>query len=102
MEAMQIFLQATESSNKTELVKSSILLHCIGRQAKELYDTFEFQEGNEMKFEEVISKFDTYFQPRKKLTFIRYTFLTARQEDSETFNEYFTRLRKISEDCEFG
>ncbi len=100
--SFKIFLQATESSQKNDLVKSSILLHCIGAQAKELYDTFDFPEGQEMVYNSIIEKFDTHFRPRKNLTFNRYTFLTARQEDSETFDEYFTRLRKLSEDCEFG
>ena len=55
-----------------------------------------------MKYNEIISKFDAYFQPRKNLTFLRFTFLTARQNEGEKFDEFYTRLRKLSEDCEFG
>ena len=97
-----IFLQATESIEKPDVTKSSILLHCIGPQAKEIYDTFQFEAGNEMKFNNIIEKFDEYFNPRKNLTFNRYNFLTARQNDTESFDEFYTRLRKLSENCELG
>lgn len=98
-QAFQIFLQATESADKPDIVKSSILLHCIGKQCKEIYDTFEFHEGDEMKLNIILQKFDDHFKPRKKLTFMRFTFFTVRQEDFEKFDEYYTRLCKLSEDC---
>ena len=97
-----IFLQATESSEKTDIVTSSILLHCIGQSAKDVYKTFTFAAGDEMKYNEIIAKFDAYFKPRKNLTFLRFTFLTARQNEGEKFDEFYTRPRKLSEDCEFG
>lgn len=100
--AFQIFIQATESTEKPDVVKSSILLHCLGPHAKELYDTFQFPEGEELNYDEIISKFDAHFNPRKNLTFNRYNFLTAKQDEAETFDEFYTRLRKLSEDCEFG
>ena len=99
--SFQIFLQATESDKKNDLVKSSILLHCIGKQCKEIYDTFEFNEGQEMQFNTIIEKFDNYFKPRKNLTYVRFSFFTSRQDDNEKFDEFYTRLRKLNEDCEF-
>ena len=100
--SFQIFLQATESSTKPDLVKSSILLHCIGKQGKEIYDTFEFDEGDEMKLNLILEKFDNHFKPRKNLTFMRFSFFTTRQTENENFDEFFTRIKKMSEDCEFN
>ena len=98
-----IYLQATESASKSDLVKSSILLHCIGKNAKEIYQTFTFdQDSDKMKYDSIIAKFDEYFMPRKNLTFLRFSFLTARQEQGEKFDDFYTRLRKLSEDCELG
>ena len=101
-QSFQIFLQATESSTKPDLVKSSILLHCIGKQCKEIYDTFEFDEGDEMKLNLILEKFDNHFKPRKNLTFMRFSFFTTRQTENEKFDEFFTRLKRMSEDCEFN
>ena len=101
-DSFQIFMQATESNAKPDMTKSSILLHCIGPQAKEIYDTMQFAEGDSMKYDVIIRKYDEYFNPRKNLTFNRYNFLTARQSDNETFDEFYTKLRKLSENCELG
>ena len=98
-----MFLPATESTTKSDLVKSSILLHCVGKQAKEICNTFTFTtEDDKVKYAENIKKFDGHFSPKKNLTFLRFTFLTARQVEGETFDEYVTRLKTLSEDCEFG
>ena len=79
------------------------MLHCIGKQAKEIYNTFTFAtEDDKVKYAGIIKKFDEYFSPKKNLTFLRSTFLTARQVEEETFDEYVTRLKTLSEDCEFG
>ena len=43
----KIFLQATESTTKSDIVKSSILLHCIGKAAKDIYSTFIFAEADD-------------------------------------------------------
>ena len=97
-----IFLQAIESTTESDLVKSSVLLHCIGKQAKEIYNTFTFAtEDDKVKNAEIIKKLDGYFSPKKNLTFRRFTFLTARQVEGETFDEYVTRLKTLSEDCEY-
>ena len=81
-----IFLQATESSAKSDLIKSSILLLCIGQPAKDVYKTFTFAEGDEMKYNEIIRNFDAYFKPRTNLTFLCFTFLTARVKEKNLPN----------------
>ena len=55
-----------------------------------------------MEYKTVIEKFDEYFNPRKNLTFNHYNFLAARQTDSKSFDEFYTRLGKLSINCEFG
>ena len=40
-----IFLQDNESSAKSDLLKPSLLLHCIGQPANDVYKTFTFCRG---------------------------------------------------------
>ena len=90
---LTLYMQATESSGKPDTVKSSILLHCIGSKSREIYNTFTFAEqGDNMKFDKIIKKFDGYFTPKKNLTLLRFKFLTARQQDGESFDGFLTRL----------
>ena len=84
-------------------MKSSILLHCIGSKSGEIYNTLTFAEqGDNMKFDKIIEKFDVYFTPKKNLTLLRFKFFTASQQDGESFDEFLTRLQKLSKDCDFA
>ena len=48
-------MQATESSGKSDTVKSSILLHCTGSKSREIYNAFTFAEqGDNMKFDKIL------------------------------------------------
>ena len=37
------YLTATEKNEKSDVVKTSILMSCIGEKGREIYDTFEFE-----------------------------------------------------------
>ena len=98
-----LYLDATEASSKSDTVKSSIFLTCIGKKGREIYNTFTFeQEGERMVLSKILEKFDAYCMPRKSLTFLRYNFLTYRQKEGETFDKFVTQLRKLSQDCDLG
>ena len=60
------FLAATESDGKSDKMKTSILLTCIGSKGREIYDSFTFEAvGDEMKLDAVVICFDDYCEPRK-------------------------------------
>ena len=62
----KIFLPATESTTKSDLVKPSVLLHCIKKQAKEIYNTIIFAtENDKVKYAEIINKFDEHFSRKR-------------------------------------
>ena len=53
----ELYLAAAESDEKSEKVKSSILLTCIGKRAREIYNTFSFQtEEDKMKVSPILYK----------------------------------------------
>ena len=54
---IEFYMQATEKDKKANKVKSSILLTCIGPQGREIYNTFNFEEGEQMNFDSIIEKF---------------------------------------------
>ena len=41
-----------------------------------------------------------YIAPRKNLTYSRYKFPTYRQEEAQSFESFFTDLKKLANDCE--
>ena len=59
------YMTAAEFADKADNVKSSLLLHCMGDKAREVYHTLTFVAGEEMIYNKVVEKFDEYFIPRK-------------------------------------
>ena len=97
------FLTATESDEKSDKVKTSILLSCIGPKGREIYETFQFAtEGDRFKLDTVLEKFTAYCNPRKNITIIRHKFFTYKQQEGQSFNDYIIELKKRSSECEFG
>ena len=43
------YLAATEEDTKGDKLKTSIFLRCIGQRGREIYETFTFEPGDEMK-----------------------------------------------------
>ena len=97
------FLTATESDEKSDKVKTSILLSCIGPKGREIYETFQFAtEGDRFILDTVLEKFTAYCNPRKNITIIRHKFFTYKQQEGQSFNDYVIELKKRSSECEFG
>ena len=58
-----------------------MLLTCIGKQERETYDTFEFENtAGKLKLKAVLKKFEEYCNPRGNTTFERHKFFTYRQK----------------------
>ena len=100
---LDFYLTATEKDQKDNKVKSSILLTCIGPQGREIYNTFTFEEdGDKMKFDVLLKKFDEHCLPKKNVTLVRHKFFTYKQREGQSFHEFVIQLKRLSSDCEFG
>ena len=94
---------ATGLNTKEENVQVATLLTVIGEDAREVYSTFTWDaEGDCLKIDKVLQKFQAYTQPRKNIPFERYKFNRRTQESGESYDQYRTALRKLAEECEFG
>ena len=98
-----LYMDAIEYEGKSDKVKSSLLLHCIGDKAKEIYNTLTFDEdGDNLKYDKILLKFEAYLAPKKNITFSRYKFLTYRQIEGQEFNTYHTEMKRLMLDSEVG
>ena len=103
----QIYLTAAGISNSEEEVKCATLLHVIGPDAIEIFNTFRWNQegdtpGDDKKLDKVLSKFEKYCSPKSNLTYERHQFNTRNQNDGESIDSYVTELRILSKSCEFG
>ena len=54
------YLPATEKDIKGDKIQTSIFLTCIVQKEREIYETFTFEPGDEMKLAPVLHKFSKY------------------------------------------
>ena len=97
------YSRAVDLSSKTELVQVSTLLTCMGVDARRVYDTFVWENEEDVnKIECVLSMFDIHVAPLANIPFERYSFNVRSQELGESFEHYVTQLRLLSRNCDFG
>jgi len=85
-EILAILLSTNSKSNKVFdwSIDWLILLHVIGEEAIEIYNTFQCTtEEDRIKLDVLKSKFDEYVNPRKNTVFERYRTLTICMENPE-------------------
>jgi hypothetical protein len=64
----ELFMTVTEASKKWGKIQSSMLLHLIGADALEVFNTFEFaSDEDKEKTSEILKKFDEYCNPKRNL-----------------------------------
>ena len=103
----EIYITAAGISNSTENIKCATLLHVIGPDAIEIFNTFRWDEegdneGDDKKMSKVLSKFEKYCTPKCNVTYERHQFNTRNQKEGESIDSYVTELRILSKSCEFG
>jgi hypothetical protein len=99
-QSFRIFVLAAGFEKLTETRKAAILLNCIGQQAQELYFNV-LQSEDKTKLEEIITLFDEHFKPKQNEVINSYNFNKRNQEDGETFDAFYTAIRKIAENCNY-
>ena len=98
-----LYITATEKTKKSDEVKSSMLLTCIGPRGTEVYNTFVFDDDSmKMNFNNILQQFDDYCSLLKNVTFLRHKFFLYRQSEGQCFDNFVTELKKLSKECEFS
>ena len=94
---------ATGVSEKEEATRVATFLTVIGEEAVDVYNTFNWaNEGDNLKIDRVLEKFDAFCNPRKNTIYERYVFFSRNQENGESIDHYVTVLKTMSNTCEFG
>ena len=98
----EIYSVASGLNEKAEEIQVASLLHLVGEEALEVFNTFQFTaEDDKKKIKPVCEQFEAYCSPRKNVTYERYKFFTHVQ-GSKSIDVYITELKGLSKQCEFG
>lgn len=96
----EYFEVATGLSATPENIQFATFMSAIGYSAIQIYNSLPAYSNETLA--QVKGKLQNYFTPKVNTTFERYKFHKIFQHDGETIDEYITRLRLPSQNCEFG
>ena len=83
----ELFLEASGQASAPESQKVTILLHCAGVEAIEVYNTFVFNPASDSQvLSKVIKQFIEYCNPRKNLVYEWHNFWETKQQDGQSFS----------------
>lgn len=98
----ETYLIATEKDTKPDKVKVALLLNFIGSEGVDLFNTFKFNpETDRQNYAKVVDEFKKYFTPRRNITYERFVFNNRCQGPTETFDQFFSDLKKLVQTCEY-
>ena len=78
------------------------LLYCLGEGADSVLASTNITEEKRKKYEEVMAKFDSYFQVRRNVIFERAHFNHRCQKEGESSEQYITELYRLIKFCNYG
>ena len=81
--------------------KRALLLYQAGSRVHEIFRQLQ-DTGEDKDYKTAVDKLNEYFEPQKNRLYKVYKFRQAKQEEGETLDQFHTRLRSLSQTCEFA
>ncbi|CAB4027350.1 Transposon Tf2-6 poly, partial [Paramuricea clavata] len=97
--AFELFVVGKGITDKTQ--KRALMLHCAGMDVQDIFDTLP-DNGNANDYDKAIEALDTYFNPAVNVPYERHMFRRMSQEESETIDQFVTRLKQKALSCDYG
>ena len=81
--------------------KRALLLYQAGARVREIFRQIP-DDKDDKDYNKAVERLNEYFKPQKHRLYEAYKFREARQDVSETLDQYYTRLRSLATGCEFA
>ena len=97
----ELYLTASGLDRKDKKVQRCTLLHIIGEDALEIFNTFQFAADEPDELSSLLQKFASHFEPQTNVTYERHVFNTRVQMAGETIDQFVTDLKTKAKSCAF-
>lgn len=85
-----------------EVRKINILLSIVGDKAKKKFSNFHLTEAEKTSAVRVLQLIGERIKSERNLLYDRYRFHTCNQQEEESFDTYYIRLKKILDVCKYN
>ena len=96
------FKIASGLSDKDESQQVNTLIYCMGKDADDIFNSFNLSATQAKKFATVTDRYKNYFNVKRNVIYERAKFNTRRQQENETVDMFVTSLYTLSEHCQYG
>nr|CAI5851190.1 unnamed protein product [Callosobruchus analis] len=95
----EIYLKASGKSAADDDIKIAVLLHCIGDEGLDVYNTFP--DDKKSTLTKLLEAYDEHFLPKKVIPVETFKFNSLNQTSEQSIEQYLTVLKKQAKLCEF-
>ncbi|GFR22748.1 reverse transcriptase domain-containing protein [Trichonephila clavata] len=104
-EDFEDYLEALQNSEAPEKTKTALFRHLCGEELKKQLRAFDLKPNDVCEgvtLQQVLQEFDKYFLDYQNEIFASFMFLEIKQEHGEKFTDYYSRLRNVVVECNYG
>ena len=99
----QLYLEATESTEKSDGTKIAMLLTTIGPDGVRRLNQFVFTpDTDKAKYDKVVEKFESELSGKKRVVFNRFKFWEFKRAEHQGFDDFLVKLRVLAGKCDFA
>ena len=96
-------LYVAASGVEDKLQKRALLLHLAGTGVREIFKTYPDEvKGDAKEFDKAMTCLSNHFEVKKNVPLARQKLLASKPNPGETINNFFTRLKRLAEHCNYG
>ncbi|PFX12096.1 Retrovirus-related Pol polyprotein [Stylophora pistillata] len=96
---LEVYIEASGTTNKPKQRQTAIILHCAGPQVLEVYDHFQFDEDEKHDPAKVLEKLEEYCNPRQNKALQSFCYWNI--PFHEPFDVFLTELHSRAASCNF-
>ncbi|RUS75519.1 hypothetical protein EGW08_016709 [Elysia chlorotica] len=83
-------------------VQVALFLHCLDDDALKTYNGFSFEQPDSQRtLSDIITKFDAFAMGEMNVTYERYLFNSRLQRERESFEIFYSDLRRLVKSCNY-
>ena len=95
-------ITARESARKDESIKAALLQTVMGRGCLKVLKSLNLSSTESQDSKACLEVLENYFKPAKNEVYERFKFYKCDQGPNELVDQWLTRLRHLSQSCNFG